>query len=88
MLLNLISNARRNVQKIDGIIRFESSITRNDGQVFLYISVINNGPDNDQVDNNDNQNPFSNGIGLNICKLICQSLGGNIELRQNKNTVT
>jgi signal transduction histidine kinase len=61
-----------------------------DGKSFLQISVFDNGPGISPADKSKLFKPFSklaahshlnpngSGLGLSICKLICQSLGGDI----------
>ena len=36
-----------------------------------------------KLGDNKNLNPSGNGLGLNICKLICKSLGGDIKVQSN-----
>ena len=59
---------------------------------FVQVSVIDNGPGISKheqsklfkpfskLTTNSHLNPNGNGLGLNICKMICQSLGGDIEV--------
>ena len=92
MLLNLVSNARKFVPKRHGQIKFESTLKEANEQVYLQISVEDNGPGVkpedipklfkpfSKLEDTKNLNPTGSGLGLSICKLICKSLGGDIEL--------
>ena len=99
VLLNLLSNARKYVPKnTSGKIKINSMITQNDGKLNLTISVIDNGPGisaEDQqklfepfckLEANSDCNPNGIGLGLSICKLICESLGGNIMFNSDYGT--
>lgn len=86
--------------KVDGIIQIKSSISARDGKSFLQISVFDNGPGISPVDKSKLFKPFSklaahshlnpngSGLGLSICKLICQSLGGDISVHSYDNKWT
>ena len=92
VLLNLVSNARKYVPKERGVIKFESCLIEENDQVYLQISVTDNGPGIKPGDetklfkpfsklaDDGNLNPNGSGLGLNICKLICRNLGGDIKL--------
>ena len=100
VLLNLLSNARKFVPKTDGIIKIESLLTKKDDADYLEISVFDNGPGISSDDKaklfkpfskllaNSKLNPNGNGLGLNICKMICQNLGGDIEVNSDGSSWT
>ena len=91
VLLNLVSNAGKFLPKTHGIIKLESSLVEEGDQVHLQISVIDNGPGISEEfrpklfqpfskhEVHKKVNPNGNGLGLNICKLICRNLGGDIK---------
>ena len=92
MLLNLTSNAAKFVSKTDGKIRISANL-RNDGtNVQLVVIVADNGPGISEEDQQKLFKPFTKlkdtnkinpngaGLGLNICKMICRNLGGDIEV--------
>jgi signal transduction histidine kinase len=79
VLLNLTSNAAKFVSKNDGKIRISANL-RNDGtgisdedqqKLFKPFSKLK---DANKINLN------GTGLGLNICKMICRNLGGDIEV--------
>lgn len=92
VLLNLVSNARKYVPKNGGKIQIETELIETNEDKIIKINVIDNGPgisDEDKhklfkpfskLSANSDLNPYGNGLGLNICKMICKSLGGDINV--------
>lgn len=86
VLVNLTSNARFFVPKVDGLIQIKTTVAEADGANFLKISVTDNGLGVSKENrkklfspfSKQHLNPNSSGISLNICKLICNCLGGDI----------
>jgi signal transduction histidine kinase len=90
VLFNLISNAIKFVPQSNGVIKIESEIFEKNLNTYLKITVHDNGPGiavEDQrklfkpfskIDAHKKLNPNGNGLGLSICKLICNGLGGDI----------
>lgn len=80
VLMNLISNARKFVPKVDGIIKIQTSTQGQGDDSLLKISVLDNGPGISAQDKKRLFRPFSklkasahlnpngNGLGLSICK--------------------
>ena len=99
VLLNLLANARKFVRRTAGIIRIETSYIT-EPEHFLQISVGNNGkPIPREVQHNLfrpfskledplQSNPDGNGLGLSICKQICENLGGSIAIDQERGGLT
>ena len=100
VLLNLTSNATKFVTKTEGIIKIAAHL-RNEGQnVQLVVTVANNGSGISEEDQNKLFKPFSklkdtkkinpngNGLGLNICKMLCRKLGGDITVSSRPNEWT
>lgn len=91
MLLNLVSNARKFVAKMEGLIKVQAESYEDGGSLFLRFKVFDNGPgiaEADQgklfkpfsrIDTNKDLNPNGDGLGLYICRLICNNLGGDIK---------
>jgi two-component system, sensor histidine kinase and response regulator len=98
--MNLISNAGKFVPKINGKIKVAAKIIKQNASVFLSISVTDNGPGISQEDipklfqsfskleATKNLNPSGTGLGLCICKQICNSLGGDITVSSIVNQFT
>lgn len=90
MLFNLVTNAIKFVPRNQGIIKISSSLTEKQLENYLEISVHDNGPGialEDQsklfkpfskLEAHKKLNPNGNGLGLSICKLICNGLDGDI----------
>ena len=90
MLFNLVTNAIKFVPRNQGVIKLSSSLTEKHLENYLKISVHDNGPGialEDQsklfkpfskLEAHKKLNPNGNGLGLSICKLICNGLDGDI----------
>ena len=77
---------------LQGFIAIHTECIHRDGKDFIQIGVSDNGPGIAKkdvgllfkpfstLDSQKHLNPQGNGLGLNICKLICKSLGGDIIL--------
>jgi signal transduction histidine kinase len=95
VLLNLLANARKFVRKNSGVISIETSYIKEPVN-FLQISVGNNGnPISREAEQqlfkpfsklDDPQKPNKNGygLGLSICKQICENLGGIIAIERDR----
>jgi len=98
VLLNLLSNARKYVPKNNGRIMIESELQQHDESLILKISVTDNGPGISELDQQKLFKPFSKlgayadlnpnglGLGLSICKLICNCMGGDIVVESENGT--
>lgn len=90
VLLNLTSNARKFVPKIGGKIQITTELTEMEGRHFIQIVVMDNGQGISlegqeklfkpfsKLEEHQGNNRQGHGFGLNICKMICTSLGGDI----------
>lgn len=98
VLINLLTNARKYVPVDNGRITIESELKGSDESQILQISVSDNGPGiatNDirklfkpfsKLEANSDLNPNGIGLGLSICKLVCNNLGGDIIVTSDKGT--
>lgn len=92
VLQNLLSNARKFVPRKHGLITLKTGTFTKNETLFLQISVRDNGCGISKEDvkklfkpfsklaDSQHVNPEGNGLGLNICKSICVSLGGDIKV--------
>lgn len=100
MLINLTSNARKYVPKNGGLIKFNATLVKEGKNFQLQVTVADNGDSISPEDQkklfkpfsklNDakNLNPSGNGLGLSICKNICNNLGGDITVRSQPGDMT
>ena len=100
VMLNLMTNASKFVPKHGGFITVESQLKTIDAKNFIQIEVSDNGPGIPPRDisklfkpfiklsSTSQLNPTGNGLGLSICKLICNSLGGDIKASSQQDVRT
>lgn len=74
------------------MIKIQARLQTSGNDAMLYVTVADNGPGISEEDQrklfkpfsklkeHKNLNPNGNGLGLNICKLICKKLGGDIKV--------
>ena len=95
-----MSNARKFVSEVKGRIDIYAEIIRTEDKWQLRISVTDNGPGISEEDQTKLFRPFSklqthralnpngSGLGLHICKLISQTLDGDIEVKSEVGVFT
>lgn len=95
VLLNLTNNARKFVPKTGGKIQICTSLLEMAGKRFILVSVTDDGPgftesalgklslQFSKLPAKSSLNPKGSGVGLYTCKLICNSLGGDILVRSD-----
>lgn len=84
--------------KVSGLIQIQIQLLTNNQENFIRVSVTDNGcgisvreKDNlfkqfSKLDASSHLNPNGNGLGLYICRLICKSLGGDIDVLLGQNS--
>jgi signal transduction histidine kinase len=100
VLINLTSNARKFTPRHGGLIKLQANLIRERKIHQLQITVANNGDSIplekqkklfkpfSKLEEERNLNSSGNGLGLSICKNICNNLGGDITVRSQPGDMT